>query len=129
MNQTADVASGSAVPIKRGRGLSISLNAASRSCRFLRTPKGCPCEVWEPERHALRRRGKDETGSWSSERANATRGLLTDAGLTDSRVHTVTGHADRDPLLPADPLAAANRRIAIVVLREAHTTQPIEPVH
>jgi chemotaxis protein MotB len=65
----------------------------------------------------------------SSERANATRRLLTDAGLTDSRVHTVTGHADRDPLLPADPLAAANRRIAIVVLREAHTTQPIEPVH
>lgn len=65
----------------------------------------------------------------SSERANATRRLLTDAGLTDSRVHTVTGHADRDPLLPADPLAAANRRIAIVVLREAHVSQPIEPVH
>jgi chemotaxis protein MotB len=65
----------------------------------------------------------------SSDRANATRRLLTDAGLAETRVHTVTGHADRDLLLPADPLAAANRRIAIVVLREAHTSQPTEPVH
>jgi len=55
----------------------------------------------------------------SSERANATRRLLTDGGLQESRIRTVTGHADRDPLLPGDPLAAANRRIAIVVLRDA----------
>jgi chemotaxis protein MotB len=54
----------------------------------------------------------------SSERANATRRLLTDAGLAETRIRTVTGHADRDPLLPGDPLAAANRRIAIVVLRD-----------
>jgi chemotaxis protein MotB len=54
----------------------------------------------------------------SSERANATRRLLTDSGLTDNRIRTVTGHADRDPLVPGDPLAAANRRIAIVVLRD-----------
>jgi chemotaxis protein MotB len=55
----------------------------------------------------------------STERANVTRRLLTDSGLPDSRIRMVTGHADRDPLLPQDPLAAANRRIAIVVLREA----------
>ena len=55
----------------------------------------------------------------SSERANATRRLLVDAGLPESRVRTVTGHADREPLVPDDPLAAANRRIAIVVLRAA----------
>ncbi len=54
----------------------------------------------------------------SSERANATRRLLTDGGLADNRIRTVTGHADRDPLVPGDPLAAANRRIAIVVLRD-----------
>jgi chemotaxis protein MotB len=65
----------------------------------------------------------------SSERANATRRLLTDAGLQDSRIKLVTGHADRDPLLPADPLAPANRRIAIVVLREAHAPKPIDPAH
>ena len=55
----------------------------------------------------------------SAERANATRRLLAEAGLPDLRVQTVSGRADRDPLLPDDPLAAANRRIAIVVLRDA----------
>ena len=55
----------------------------------------------------------------SAERANATRRLLAEAGLPESRVQTVTGAADRDPLLPADPMAAVNRRIAIVVLRDA----------
>jgi chemotaxis protein MotB len=58
----------------------------------------------------------------SSDRANATRRLLTDSGLADNRVRTVTGHADRDPLVPGDPLAAANRRIAIVVLRDSRTS-------
>jgi chemotaxis protein MotB len=53
----------------------------------------------------------------SSERANATRRLLVDAGLQDARFRSVTGNADRDLLIPADPLAAANRRIAILVLR------------
>ena len=55
----------------------------------------------------------------SAERANAPRRLLADAGLPEARVQTVSGQADRDPLLPADPLAAVNRRIAIVVLRDA----------
>jgi chemotaxis protein MotB len=55
----------------------------------------------------------------SADRANATRRVLTEAGLPDSRVRDVTGHGDRDPLLPAAPLAAANRRIAILLLRSA----------
>ena len=65
-------------------------------------------------------RGGDRS-NWelSAERANATRRLLADAGLPEARVQTVSGRADRDPLLPADPLAAVNRRIAIVVLRDA----------
>ena len=58
----------------------------------------------------------------SAERANATRRLLVDASLPIGRIRTVTGHADRDPLLPDDPFAAGNRRIAIVVLREAAAT-------
>jgi len=65
----------------------------------------------------------------SSDRANATRRLLTDGGLAETRIRTVTGHADRDPLLPGDPLAAANRRIAIVVLREARPPQQLDPAH
>ncbi len=55
----------------------------------------------------------------SADRANATRRLLVDAGLQQTRIRSVTGNAERDLLVPADPLAAANRRIAIVVLRSA----------
>jgi len=63
-------------------------------------------------------RGTDRT-NWelSAERANATRRALLDGGLADLRFRSVSGDADRDLLLPGDPLAAANRRIAIVVLR------------
>jgi len=66
-----------------------------------------------------------ERSNWdlSTERANATRRLLTDAGLPEPRFRSVAGHADRDPLLPADRLAAANRRIAILVLRD----RPVAP--
>jgi chemotaxis protein MotB len=69
--------------------------------------------------------GPDRT-NWelSAERANATRRLLVDGGLPEARVKSVIGNAARDPLLPADPLAAANRRIAILVLREA----PLVPI-
>ncbi len=69
-------------------------------------------------------RGTDRS-NWdlSAERANATRRLLTDAGLPELRIRSVAGHADRDPLLPADPLAAANRRIAILVLRDRPAAQ------
>jgi chemotaxis protein MotB len=63
-------------------------------------------------------RSGDKT-NWelSAERANATRRILVDAGLKESRFRSVTGNADRDLLLPADPLAASNRRIAILILR------------
>ncbi len=68
-------------------------------------------------------RGSDRS-NWelSAERANATRRVLVDAGLPESRIRSVTGNADRDLLVPQDPLAAANRRIAIVVLRQEPDT-------
>lgn len=68
--------------------------------------------------------GPDRT-NWelSTERANATRRLLLEGGLPGNRIRSVTGNADRDPLLPADPLAAGNRRIAIVVLRAARPAE------
>ncbi len=55
----------------------------------------------------------------SAARANAARRLLTGAGLADSRIEAVTGHGSRELLLPKDPLAPANRRISILVLRGA----------
>jgi chemotaxis protein MotB len=72
--------------------------------------------------------GHDRT-NWelSAERANATRRLLVDDGLPEARIKSVIGDADRDPLLPADPLAAANRRIAILVQRQAAPPPPRVP--
>ncbi len=72
--------------------------------------------------------GPDRT-NWelSTERANATRRLLVEGGLPEHRVRSVTGNADRDPLVPSDPLAAANRRIAIVVLRAARAAEIAPP--
>jgi chemotaxis protein MotB len=55
----------------------------------------------------------------STERANATRRVLSEDGVPDGRIRDVTGHADRDLLLPAEPMNAANRRIAILLLRTA----------
>ena len=68
--------------------------------------------------------GTDRT-NWelSADRANATRRLLVENGLQQERVRSVTGNADRDPLVASDPLAAANRRIAIVVLRSTPPSQ------
>lgn len=56
-------------------------------------------------------------GNWelSSDRANATRRVLLDAGLDEKRIMEVTGVADRDPLLPQDPENAVNRRMAIIL--------------
>ncbi len=68
---------------------------------------------------SLQYRGSDKT-NWdlSADRANATRRLLVEAGVPETRVRSVTGNADRDPLIIDDPMAAANRRISIVLLRD-----------
>src|SRR4051794_5447168 len=61
-----------------------------------------------------------ERSNWdlSADRANVTRKLLVAAGLPGARRRSVTGPAARAPLVTNDPLAAANRRIAIVLLRD-----------
>ena len=63
----------------------------------------------------------------SADRANATRRMLLAAGVPGSRIDRVTGHADRDLLVPSNPLAPANRRIAITILRTAAPAPPIRP--
>ena len=60
-------------------------------------------------------------GDWSlsSARADASRLTLQGAGVNADRVYSVAGKAGSDPLYPDDPSLAGNRRIAIVLLREA----------
>ena len=55
----------------------------------------------------------------SADRANAARSALQSAGVPDDRIAEVSGKAATDPLYPDDPDAPANRRITIVLLREA----------
>ena len=63
------------------------------------------------------RAGRKSNWSLSSGRADASRDLLVAAGLSDARLSNVTGYADRKLLLPADPLAPANRRIVLTLQR------------
>jgi len=60
-------------------------------------------------------------GNWelSTDRANASRRALMEAGVDAKRFRLVTGQADQQPLLVADPFHPSNRRISIVLLRDA----------
>jgi chemotaxis protein MotB len=65
-------------------------------------------------------------GSWelSASRANQARALLQTGGLGSDRIYEVAGKAGSEPLLPEDPNASANRRLSILLMREA---PPIPP--
>ena len=60
-------------------------------------------------------------GNWelSSNRALASRRVMVESGLKKEKISHVTGKEATEPLIKDDPKDARNRRIAIVVLREA----------
>ena len=60
----------------------------------------------------------------SSARADASRQVLQSAGVDPDRIYQVAGKAASDPLYPDDPMLPGNRRIAIVLLREAPVLPP-----
>ncbi|MFT3808671.1 MAG: flagellar motor protein MotB [Micropepsaceae bacterium] len=60
----------------------------------------------------------------SADRANTSRKLLMQNGVVPDRIYQVSGKAGSEPLLPEDPYASANRRITIVLLREAPPLPP-----
>jgi len=61
----------------------------------------------------------------SAARANASLKVLLDSGLGQDHIAEVGGKAGSDPLYPDNPFASGNRRISIVLLREA----PVLPPH
>ncbi len=65
--------------------------------------------------------GTRNAADWplSAGRADSARAILQSAGVDPDRVYQVSGKANSDPLYPDDPTLAGNRRIAIVLLREA----------
>ena len=70
--------------------------------------------------------GAKPDGDWqlSAGRADASRRVLQSAGVDPVRVYQVSGKASSEPLYPDDPTLAGNRRIAIVLLREAPVLPP-----
>lgn len=72
--------------------------------------------------------GRDGYSQWelTAARANAARRVLTEAGIPSERFYSVVGKADTEPLFPEDIFLAANRRISILVMKEA---PPIPPGH
>ena len=60
----------------------------------------------------------------SSARADSSRQILQSAGVDPDRIYQVSGKASADPLYPDDPMLPGNRRIAIVLLREAPVLPP-----
>ncbi len=70
--------------------------------------------------------GKPGYTNWelSADRANAARRVLKTAGVPDDRFSAVRGKAATDPLLPESPDRPENRRISILLLREAPVVPP-----
>ena len=70
--------------------------------------------------------GRKSESDWplSAARADASRKILQGAGVDADRVYQVSGKATSDPLYPDDPTLPGNRRIAIVLLREAPVLPP-----
>lgn len=60
----------------------------------------------------------------SAGRAATVRQILSAGGIPDNRFYAVAGKADSDPAFPDNPYLAANRRVAILLMRE---TSPIPP--
>ena len=60
----------------------------------------------------------------SSDRANASRRVLREAGVPVTRIAEVKGLADTEPLFPEDTTLPSNRRISITLLREAPVLPP-----
>ena len=70
--------------------------------------------------------GARADGDWplSAGRADNSRKVLQAAGIDADRIYQVSGKANSEPLYPDDPTLPGNRRISIVLLREAPVLPP-----
>ncbi len=68
--------------------------------------------------------GAGDDWALSAARADAARAVVQEAGVNPDRIYQVSGKANADPLYPDDPTLPGNRRIAIVLLREAPVLPP-----
>ena len=72
--------------------------------------------------------GKYTNWELSTDRALASRRAMVKAGLDSSRITQVVGKADTDPYVVEEPTSPQNRRISIILLRDAlpPVAEPVE---
>ncbi len=118
--QTSMFASGSATPLPHAREL---MNLVATAIGRVPNPVAIKGHT-----DAAPFVNKQSYDNWdlSTARANTARRMLQDSGIQTERFASVVGQADRDPLIAADPIDPRNRRISIVLLRQA-TSQPAGP--
>lgn len=70
--------------------------------------------------------GSSGPSNWqlSAARANAALEVMSEAGIPEHRISEVSGKAGSEPLFPDDPYLAGNRRLSIILLREAPVIPP-----
>jgi chemotaxis protein MotB len=111
-------AAGSAAPSERARQLLLALapviaqlphRIAITGHTSAERPSAAPASDW----------------ALSSARAEAARRILIAAGVDPDRVFEVAGKAASDPLWPDHPDAPGNRRVAIMLMREAPVLPPL----
>jgi len=108
---------GASMPNDRAR---VLLRAVSRIINQL------PNRVSISGHTSISPNGRTASSDWalSSARADVARQLLQGFGVDPDRVYQVAGKANSDPLYPDDPMLAGNRRISIILLREAPVLPP-----
>jgi chemotaxis protein MotB len=68
----------------------------------------------------------DRGAGWklSTDRSIAVRDILANQGVPDDRFESIVGRADTMPVFPDDPFLAPNRRVSILLVREAPPLPP-----
>jgi chemotaxis protein MotB len=61
----------------------------------------------------------------SADRANSARRVLESSGIDRGHIVRVIGYADREPLVPDNPLDPTNRRVSVIVKRRQGAGHPI----
>jgi chemotaxis protein MotB len=110
-------AEGSAVPNDRARVLLRAITKTLNQLPNRISISGHTSADWQ---------GGEVDSDWalSAARADASRKILQASGVAKERVYQVSGKANSEPLYLDDPSLPGNRRIAIVLLREAPVLPP-----
>lgn len=77
---------------------------------------------------AIPYRGDGRYTNWelSSDRANASRKILTENGVPQDRIFSISGKAATEPLIQENPKDPKNRRISIILLRDSIVRQALK---